>query len=304
MPDRISVAAADFVRNIGAWQEQALKTPIAITYHGRERLILLSAERYASADFHPPQSREEERAAALVLDQISQGFLALDSTLTITELNLAAEAYFGRPKADLLGRTFGELYPHTDASVAADHIRRVVVTRTPVSFEMASLIFPDVRLSVTLFPLLGGVGLLFTNTTEQDALRTSGARARAIMTGIAEHRDVALAQLDVRGRFVRVDGKFSVWAGFDPAALLNCRLIDLIAPVDRRRLSDGFDAAVQARRASAFETILITKDLREQRLSLSFAPLEDADGKAEVWTVMSLGPPQADIQLASKKAVQ
>jgi PAS domain-containing protein len=302
MPDRISVAAADFVRNIGAWQEQALKTPISITYHGRERLVLLSAERYASANFNPPQSAGEARAAALVLDQISQGFLALDSKFIITDVNVAAEAYLGRPRDDLLGRTLGELYPQTETSVAADHIRRVVVARTPISFETASLIFADVRLSATMFPLLGGVGILFTNITEQDALRTSGARARAIMAGIAEHRDVSMAQLDVRGRFIRVDGKFSVWAGFDPAALLNCRLIDLLAPVDRRRLGDGFDAAVLARRPSAFETTLITKDLRERRLSLSFTPLDDADGKAEIWTLMSLPPSEAEARLSSKAA--
>lgn len=302
MPDRISVAAADFVRNIGAWQEQAMKTPVAITYHGRERLILFSAERYASASFDTPQAREDAQAV-LVLDQISQGFVALDGGFAVAELNKAAEAYFGRAKADLIGRTFTELYPQAETSVATDNIRRVAVARTPISFEMASLIFPDVRLAVTLFPLLEGVGILFTNITEQEALRTSAARARAIMAGIGEHHDVALVQLDVRGRFVRVDGKFAVWAGFDPAALLNCRLIDLLAPVDRRRLGDGFDAAVQARCPSAFETTLITKDLRERRLSLSFTPLEDAEGKAEIWTLMSLPAPETQARRPPEAAV-
>jgi PAS domain-containing protein len=302
MPDRISVAAADFVRNIGAWQEQAMKTPIAITYHGRERLILLSAERYASANFNAPQSREDAQAASLVLDQMSQGFVALDGEFIVADLNKAAEGYFGRAKADLIGRTLVELYPQAEGSVVSDYIRRVAVARMPVSFEASSLVFPDVRLAVTLFPLLEGVGILFTNITEQEALRTSAARARAILAGIAEHHDVSLAQLDLRGRFVRVDGKLAVWAGFDPAALVNCRLIDLLAPVDRRRLGDGFDAAVQTRRPSAFETTLITKDLRQRHLSLSFTPLEEADGKTEIWTLMSLPAPAMEAQLPPKAA--
>lgn len=302
MPDRMSVPAADFVRNIGVWQEQALKTPVSITYHGRERLILLSAERYASASLNAANSRDEAQAAGLILDQMSQGFVALDKEFIIVNVNRSAEAYFGRPRDDLMGRALDALYPQTKDSIAHDYIRRVAITRTPAAFEAASLIFPDVRLAVTIFPLLEGVGVLFTNTTEQDALRTSASRARALLAGIAEHRDVSLTQLDVRGRFVRVDYKFALWAGFDPAALLNCRLIDLVSPVDRRRVGDGFDAAVLERRPSAFETTLVAKSLKEQRLSVSFAPLDDAEGKTEVWTLMSMPPPDAQ-SCAPRQAV-
>lgn len=39
-------SAQELQRNIGAVQDVALVEPVAITHHGRERLVLLSAEEY------------------------------------------------------------------------------------------------------------------------------------------------------------------------------------------------------------------------------------------------------------------
>ncbi len=40
------ISAADFQRHFARYQNEALKTPLAITSSGREHLILLSAEEY------------------------------------------------------------------------------------------------------------------------------------------------------------------------------------------------------------------------------------------------------------------
>ncbi|MBF0562451.1 MAG: type II toxin-antitoxin system Phd/YefM family antitoxin [Alphaproteobacteria bacterium] len=40
------VSAQELQRNIGAVQDLALAEPVAITHHGRERLVLLSVEEY------------------------------------------------------------------------------------------------------------------------------------------------------------------------------------------------------------------------------------------------------------------
>ncbi len=41
-----TVSSADFQRQIGRIQDQALIEPIMVTRNGRERLVLLSAEEY------------------------------------------------------------------------------------------------------------------------------------------------------------------------------------------------------------------------------------------------------------------
>jgi prevent-host-death family protein len=42
----ITVTSADFQRNIGLYQDEALKKPVAITKNGRPRTVLISAEEY------------------------------------------------------------------------------------------------------------------------------------------------------------------------------------------------------------------------------------------------------------------
>jgi prevent-host-death family protein len=45
--DEVTVSAAEFHRNVGAYQDIALTRPVTITKNGRERTVLLSAQEYA-----------------------------------------------------------------------------------------------------------------------------------------------------------------------------------------------------------------------------------------------------------------
>ena len=47
MNDMIRVSSAEFQRAFGLLADKALMAPIAITKHGRDHLIVLSAEEYA-----------------------------------------------------------------------------------------------------------------------------------------------------------------------------------------------------------------------------------------------------------------
>lgn len=43
----LKVPAADFERNIGRYQDVALRQPVAVTRHGRESTVLIAADEYA-----------------------------------------------------------------------------------------------------------------------------------------------------------------------------------------------------------------------------------------------------------------
>jgi prevent-host-death family protein len=45
--DTVTVGAADFHRNVGVYQDIALRKPVTITKNGRECTVLLSAQEYA-----------------------------------------------------------------------------------------------------------------------------------------------------------------------------------------------------------------------------------------------------------------
>jgi prevent-host-death family protein len=44
--DMLKVSAADFQRNIGRYQDLALREPVAVTRNGRESCVLISTEEY------------------------------------------------------------------------------------------------------------------------------------------------------------------------------------------------------------------------------------------------------------------
>ena len=43
----LKVSSADFQRNLGRYQEIALRQPVAVTRDGREQTVLISIEEYA-----------------------------------------------------------------------------------------------------------------------------------------------------------------------------------------------------------------------------------------------------------------
>ncbi len=42
----VTVSSVEFQRNFGRYQDAALTAPVAISHHGRERLVMISVEEY------------------------------------------------------------------------------------------------------------------------------------------------------------------------------------------------------------------------------------------------------------------
>lgn len=85
MLKRASVASAEFIRNIGYWQNEALRGPISITHHGRERLVLASASDFDGA------SNDSLAPYLTIFDHMSEATLIFDSENELLSANLAAQ---------------------------------------------------------------------------------------------------------------------------------------------------------------------------------------------------------------------
>ena len=82
----ITVTSADFQRNIGLYQDEALKQPVAITKNGRPRTVLISAEEYARLKRRDRRVLEagavsERQIAALREAKVPDRFADLDAEL-------------------------------------------------------------------------------------------------------------------------------------------------------------------------------------------------------------------------------
>src|SRR5262245_15302742 len=115
MQHRIAVPSADFIRNIGHWQNEALRRPISITHHGRERLVLAAADEFSARtemDSQAEASLVELRAdAEAVLENLEDGFLAFDADLKVKRSNTIAEAFVARSRDQLIGAFVANLLP-------------------------------------------------------------------------------------------------------------------------------------------------------------------------------------------------
>lgn len=287
--DRVSVSSADFIRNIGYWQNEAVRQPISITHHGRERLVLAAAEHFSAGpapDGEAGAELAELRAVgAAVLENMEEGYLRFDAQGRIVSANAIAEAFIGAPRDTLAGRTVFETLPDPMAAMLADRLQRVLRARRPEAFECGA--FDGRHAAIRVFPLPHGAGALMSNLTEQYALRREREAGQAIDAAIRAHEQVAAIQLDAHGRVERVDSAFTIWSGFTSAELTGHRFADLIAAGGRRDLMSAFERAIREGAPVRVELLVIGKRGEEISGRAVIAPvLSDfvARGAHLLWT--------------------
>ena len=84
-----------------------------------------------------------------ILEKTTDGFFAVDSEWKLTYVNAAAEALFGRKRADLLGGLLWERFPELVGSVFQKNYESVMAGKMAIEFEAsdpAGKTWYDVRL--------------------------------------------------------------------------------------------------------------------------------------------------------------
>lgn len=79
-----TVSSADFLKSYGRIVEAALREPVSITSHGRERLVLLSAEEYRRLKQNDrealyPWELDDKALAALAVSEAPAEAAAFDA---------------------------------------------------------------------------------------------------------------------------------------------------------------------------------------------------------------------------------
>jgi PHD/YefM family antitoxin component YafN of YafNO toxin-antitoxin module len=72
MPN-VRISSAEFLKRYGAVTEQALREPVSITSHGRDRLVLLSADEYQ-------RLRQQDRRALYPWELSPEDLRALEAS--------------------------------------------------------------------------------------------------------------------------------------------------------------------------------------------------------------------------------
>ncbi len=299
MQNRVSVSSADFIRNIGHWQNEALRRPISITHHGRERLVLAAPEEFnagAAAETLVKSSLSQLRADAdAVLENLEDGFLAFDATLRVKRSNAMAEAFIGRSRDGLQGATASEFMPQPLGVVLHERLHRVLRTRKHETFEAT---VEGRHISLRVFPLTEGAGVLFANMTEQHDQRLRLGEANALRAATNGHPQAAAIKLDASGRVKEIQDGFCAWSGYQREDVIGHRFTDLLPPSYRREVTEMLEGATRNSAPQQVEIALLGKQGQEVSGLLTLAPIQTefiTHGVMAVWvfTGQAVGAEQA-----------
>ncbi|MGE0597333.1 MAG: PAS domain-containing protein [Hyphomonadaceae bacterium] len=295
MPDRIAIPSAEFIRNIGRWQAEALRQPVIITHHGRARLVLAASDLLNGDNGAAPPSHHAELSSLRLLHHemlahIDEGFLELDAGGLVRNANNAAIAFLGCSVEDMRGRPVADAFSDVVALLITDRVQRVLRTRRAETFESSAL---DGRaLAVKVLPAGEGVLVLFRNLTEQRLRQTLLEDCAALETAVSQTERAALVRLDLRGRIEAASGRFCAWSGFAAHDLTGHRLADLMPPAERRRFVAEFERTLRDLVATEMNLTFIARRGDELPVQLTLAPVQ-ADYVARGVLLLLLRPPVA-----------
>jgi PAS domain S-box-containing protein len=239
--------------------------------------------------------RQSEERFRAVIDSANEGILVYDRELRVVDGNAAAERIIGLPLSRMLGKPgFTSLLPCVNergAPLQPDErpTRITVRTGAPLESQVLGIVRGDGRitwLSVNTGFLrrageeahYGVVSTLQDITDRRNAeaaLRASEARARQIFELAAS----GIAEVDLNGRFLRVNRSLCKLLGYGEAELIGRSVKQVSHPADRD-LTDAQRARVRAGEVDAarFEKRYLHRDGRVVWVDLAIALVRAPDG--------------------------
>lgn len=284
--DRVRVSSADFIRNIGLWQAEALRSPISITHHGRERLVLAAPEFFRANENEGQDEAIAARAALwAVMENLENAYIAFDAQLRVSALNPAAEAFAGRARDDLMDGGFLDALPPVLRAVLIGRLQRVQKSRKSDAFEFSS--DSGTRLQVRVFPSGEGVGVLVQNLTHEYDLTRRLEERDALEHAVRILPGLVSIRLDPRARIELANDELFRSLGFSPSDVVGHRFFDLVALNWRRDAAALFEGVLRDREPAGGLIVMMSKRGEETQGYLSLAPiLADftAQGAQALWS--------------------
>ncbi|WP_371765682.1 response regulator [Massilia sp.] len=198
---------------------------------------LVIGQRHEAAE----RQAAEHRSRA-ILESMSEGFIALDPAWRITYANGAAEAVTRRPREELVGAQFWDLFARLQGSQQERALRRTALERERSRIEA----YDDAEgrwFEINSFPMEGGGGLALYFRDETDRRRAEEGIRR--LAAVAEQSSdfIGIFTPDAGGIYLNPAGRRM--AGLDDRTNIAAwRMIDFFPREDRPFVRDHVMAAL------------------------------------------------------------
>jgi len=156
--------------------------------------MLRSAQLRAEAAGRDAREEAEKRALierSTLLESITDAFYALDRQWRFTYVNQRALDFYGKERAELLGRSFWEVFPMAKGSALEEQYERALRQECSVSFETLSPLRGR-WVEVRAYPTPQGLAVNFRDISERKQIESELKEALAELHGreaqLAEHQ--------------------------------------------------------------------------------------------------------------------
>jgi PAS domain S-box-containing protein len=160
--------------------------------------MLRAARLRTDAARREAREQAEQRAVierANLLECITDAFYALDRQWRFTYVNQRALDYYGKERAELLGKSFWDVFPVARGSIFEEQYRHASREQCPVSFEILSPL-TGCWLEVRAYPTAEGLAVNFRDISQHK--RIEGELKHALAELHAREEQLAVLAHELR----------------------------------------------------------------------------------------------------------
>jgi PAS domain S-box-containing protein len=207
-----------------------------------------------------------------MLEGIREGFCVLDPEYRFRYLNPTAETILGRPREELLGADARVLYPFEGEPL--ERVRRALEEGVRSEFETFSSTL-NRWFALNVYPIPGGVGVVFRDTSEEK--RAEADRQRLV--AIVECSEDAIISKNLDGVITSWNAGAGRLFGYEAAEIVGKPIATLMPPEQKNDMTLILDRIRRGERVEHFETVRVTKYGDHIPVSLSVSAVRDGSGR-------------------------
>jgi PAS domain S-box-containing protein len=223
----------------------------------------------------------KQRAAELearshdFLEGMFEGFVAYDAAWRMTHMNAAAERLLGRPRAEVLGRTWHEAFAHAIGNPVDAMYQRVMASRQAERMEYFYEHY-GLWFEISAAPLSsGGLAVYFRDISELKRRVELQSRLAAIV----ESSDDAIVSKSLDGTILSWNAGAQRLFGWTAEEAVGKSILLIIPPERHDEEGEILARLRRGERIDHFETVRVARDGRLIDISLTVSPVRDAAGR-------------------------
>jgi len=246
---------------------------ILVAYNDVTEMKRMQMERTEQLTKNLKLEEDVSRGNQLIADSINNmqdGFFALDDQWNFTYVNKKAEELFLKTGEELLDEVFWEVLAQARGTLFELNFQQAKNVGVPTTFESLGLIHKDTWFEVTAYPSQFGLSVYYRDITEQKLSREKLIKSQKETALILENMTDCFFALDRDGQFTHINRAAEIAFGKSRDALLGKKITEVFS-VDDTALRH-YHEVMNEHKAVTFE--ILSEALGNSWLEINAYPIE------------------------------